>query len=81
MLRSFARVASALPNPRLSRFEDTQITWRELDNSFDRVHGKFDEIQALMNVQFNELSKKLAEGNQKLDLILLHITEQHNSYQ
>jgi hypothetical protein len=93
-LRSLDFPEERLRQRRISRLEDTQTTWRELDKSFvgrsrsvserrpafgNLVHDKFDEIHARMNVQFGELSKKLAEGNQKLDLILLHITGQGNS--
>jgi hypothetical protein len=82
-LRSFAR--------RISRLEDTQVTWRELNNSFvgrrpafgNRVHDKIDALKEEMNARFdrldNSIDRLFGEQNQKLDIILRHILAQGNS--
>ena len=70
-LRSFDR--------RLSRLEDTQVTWRELNNSFDRVYEEIDALEGQMNKRFDEQGQKLDEQNRKIDIILRHITGQGNS--
>jgi hypothetical protein len=74
-LRSFDR--------RLSRLEDTQVTWRELNNSFNRVYDEIDALEGQMNARFdrleNSVNQKLDEQNQKIDIILRHITGQGNS--
>jgi hypothetical protein len=70
-LRSFDR--------RLSRLEDTQVTWRELNTSFDRVYDEIDALEAQMNLRFDEQSQKLDEQNRKIDIILRHITGEGNS--
>lgn len=74
-LRSFDR--------RLSRLEDTQVTWRELNNSFNRVYEEIDALEEQMNARFdrleNSVNQKFDEQNQKIDIILRHITGQGNS--
>jgi predicted ATP-dependent Lon-type protease len=77
-LRSFVRVASALPNRRISRLEDTQVTWRELNGAFDRVYEEIDELKVEMNQRFDAQDAKIdnlgIELNGKLDLILRRLT-------
>ena len=63
---------------RLSRLEDTQVTWREVNNSFDRVYDKLDELRDRMNKRFDEQGQKLDEQSRKSDIILRHITGQGN---
>jgi hypothetical protein len=74
-LRSFDR--------RISRLEDTQVTWGEINNSFDRVHDKIGALKEEMNARFdcldNSIDRMFGEQNQKLDIILRHILAQGNS--
>jgi hypothetical protein len=51
-LRSFDFPEERLRQRRISRLEDTQVTWRELNNSFDRVHDKIDALKEEMNARF-----------------------------
>ncbi len=64
---------------RVSRLEDTQVTWRELNDSFNRVYDEIDALAENMNRRFDEQSQKLDEQNRKIDVILRHITGQGNS--
>jgi hypothetical protein len=64
---------------RVSRLEDTQVTWRELNDSFNRVYEEIDALEENMNRRFDEQSQKLDEQNRKIDIILRHITGQTNS--
>ena len=64
---------------RVSRLEDTQVTWRELNDSFNRVYDEIDALEENMNRRFDEQSQKLDEQNRKIDIILRHITGQTNS--
>jgi chromosome segregation ATPase len=66
---------------RVSRLEDTQVTWRELNDSFNRVYDEIDALEDQMNRRFDEQSQKLDEQtqkideqNRKIDIILGHIT-------
>jgi predicted RNase H-like nuclease (RuvC/YqgF family) len=59
---------------RVSRLEDTQVTWRELNDSFNRVYDEIDALEDQMNRRFDEQSQKLDEQNRKIDIILRHIT-------
>jgi CHASE3 domain sensor protein len=74
-LRSFDR--------RISRLEDTQVTWRELNDAFDRVYEEIDELKVEMNQRFDTQDAKIdslgTELNGKIDTILRHITGQGNS--
>ncbi len=70
-LRSFDR--------RISRLEDTQVTWRELNDAFDRVYEEIDELKVEMNQGFDRVEKQVREVNGKIDVILRHITGQGNS--
>jgi chromosome segregation ATPase len=71
---------------RVSRLEDTQLTWRELNDSFNRVYDEIDALEENMNRRFDEQSQKLDaqtqkidEQNRKIDVILRHITGQGNA--
>jgi uncharacterized protein (UPF0335 family) len=70
-LRSFDR--------RISRLEDTQVTWRELNDAFDRVYEEIDELKVEMNQRFDRVESEVREVNGKIDTILRHITGQGNS--
>jgi uncharacterized protein (UPF0335 family) len=70
-LRSFDR--------RISRLEDTQVTWRELNDAFDRVYEEIDELKVEMNQRFDRLENDVRDVNGKIDTILRHITGQGNS--
>ena len=77
-LRSFDR--------RISRLEDTQVTWRELNDAFvdpwsafgNRVYEEIDELKVEMNQRFDAQDAKIdnlgIELNGKLDLILRRLT-------
>ncbi len=75
---------------RVSRLEDTQVTWRELNDSFNRVYEeidvveeqidrRFDTLETSMNQRFDQLEGEVRELNGKLDIIMRHITGQGNS--
>jgi hypothetical protein len=74
LIRSLRRL-----DRRVSRLEDTQVTWRELNDSFNRVYDEIDALEENMNRRFDEQSQKLDEQNRKIDAILRHITGQGNS--
>jgi hypothetical protein len=74
LIRSLRRL-----DRRVSRLEDTQVTWRELNDSFNRVYDEIDALEENMNRRFDEQSQKLDEQTQKIDIILRHITGQSNS--
>lgn len=61
-------------NRRIERLEDTQITSRELNRGFDKVYEEIDYLEDkidLLQSEFNDFRK---ETNNKLDMILKHIT-------
>ncbi len=74
LIRSIRRL-----DRRVSRLEDPQVTWRELNDSFNRVYDEIDALEENMNRRFDEQSQKLDEQNRKIDVILRHITGQGNS--
>ncbi|PSB02582.1 hypothetical protein [Merismopedia glauca] len=79
-------------NRRISRLEDTQVTWGELNDSFDRVYEEIDDLQAEMNERFDRLEGRFdrlegrfdrlegrfAELERKFDIVMRHITGQGN---
>lgn len=74
-LRSFDR--------RLSRLEDTQVTWRELNDAFDRVYEEIDGLKVEMNQRFDRLEGRFdrlegrfVELERKFDIVMRHITGQ-----
>jgi predicted nuclease with TOPRIM domain len=83
-LRSFDR--------RISRLEDTQVTWRELNDSFDRVYEEIDALNIEMNQRFDRLEERFnglegrfdrlegrfVELERKFDIVMRHITGQGN---
>ena len=77
-LRSFDR--------RISRLEDTQVTWRELNDAFDRVYEEIDEVKVQVNTleislnqRFDRVDGQLESLNTKFDIVMQHITGQGNS--
>ena len=76
---------------RISRLEDTQVTWRELNTSFvgrrpafgNRVYDEIDALEAQVNLRFdelkNEMNQRFDSQDAKIDIILRHITGQGNS--
>jgi predicted nuclease with TOPRIM domain len=75
---------------RVSKLEDTQVTWRELNDSFNRVYEeidiveeqidrRFDTLETFMNQRFDRLEGEVRELNGKFDIIMRHITGQSNS--
>jgi predicted ATP-dependent Lon-type protease len=77
-LRSFDFPEERLRQRRISRLEDTQVTWRELNDAFDRVYEEIDELKVEMNQRFDAQDNKIdnlgIELNGKLDLILRRLT-------
>jgi predicted nuclease with TOPRIM domain len=76
---------------RVSRLEDTQLTWRELNDSFNRVYEeidvledqidrRFDTLETSMNQRFDRLEGEVRELNGNFDIIMRHITGQVNYY-
>jgi predicted nuclease with TOPRIM domain len=85
LIRSIRRL-----DRRVSRLEDTQLTWRELNDSFNRVYDeidtledqidrRFDTLETSMNQRFDRLEGEVRELNGKFDIIMRHITGQGNS--
>jgi predicted nuclease with TOPRIM domain len=85
LIRSLRRL-----DRRVSRLEDTQVTWRELNDSFNRVYEeidvveeqidrRFDTLETSMNQRFDSLTGEVRELNAKFDIIMRHITGQGNS--
>ena len=61
-------------NRRTERLEDTQVTNRELNRGFDKVYEEIDYLEDkidLLRSDFNDFRK---ETNNKLDMILSHLT-------
>ena len=61
-------------NRRIERLEDTQVTNRELNRGFDKVYEEIDYLEDkidLLRSDFNDFRK---ETNNKLDMILSHLT-------
>ena len=90
-LRSFDFPEERLRQRRISRLEDTQVTWRELNDAFvdpwsafgNRVYEEIDELKVGMNQRFDAQDAKIdnlgTKLNGKIDIILRHITGQGNS--
>jgi prefoldin subunit 5 len=71
---------------RISRLEDTQVTWRELNSAFTRVDDQINELKTEMNQRFDDVNQRLDNMNQrfdsldaKFDLIMRRITGESNS--
>jgi len=58
-LRSFDR--------RISRLEDTQVTWRELNDAFDRVYEEIDELKVEMNQRFAQVEARFDQLEARFD--------------
>ncbi|GAL92465.1 hypothetical protein N44_01023 [Microcystis aeruginosa NIES-44] len=61
-------------NRRLERLEDTQVTGRELNRSFDRIYDEIDHLEDKVDRLQSNFEEFRDEINQKLDTILQHIT-------
>ncbi|CCH94703.1 conserved hypothetical protein [Microcystis aeruginosa PCC 9432] len=61
-------------NRRLERLEDTQVTGRELNRSFDRIYEEIDHLEDKVDRLQSNFEEFRDEINQKLDTILQHIT-------
>ena len=63
---------------RVSRLEDTQPTWRELNESFEQVYEEIDALEAQINLRFDALETNIhnefASLNTKFDLIMRRLT-------
>jgi predicted nuclease with TOPRIM domain len=55
---------------RISRLEDTQVTWRELNSAFNRIDDQFAQV----NQRFDEVNQRLDSLDAKFDVIMKHIT-------
>ena len=58
----------------LERLEDTQVTGRELNRSFDRIYEEIDHLEDKVDRLQSNFEEFRDEINQKLDTILQHIT-------
>jgi predicted nucleic acid-binding Zn-ribbon protein len=68
-------------NRRLTRLEDSQITGRELKESFGRVYDEIDALESQidrrfdsMDGRFDRLEGEVRELNGKIETILRYIT-------
>ena len=63
---------------RVSRLEDTQVTHRELNESFDRVYDEMDALEAQIDRRFDalqtEMRQEFASLNTKFDLIMCRLS-------
>jgi hypothetical protein len=69
-LRSFDR--------RISRLEDTQVTWRELNDAFDRVYEEIDELKVEMRQRFDAQDARLDSLDAKIDIIIRRLSGEGN---
>lgn len=67
---------------RISRLEDTQVTWRELNESFDRVYDEIDDLKAEMNQRFDRMeaanSERFDSIDSKFGIIIRRLTGESN---
>jgi hypothetical protein len=61
---------------RLTRLEETQLTGKEINLSFDRVYEEIDALEDQMNARFDQLENSM---NAKLDAIMQRLTGLSNS--
>jgi predicted nucleic acid-binding Zn-ribbon protein len=68
-------------NRRLTRLEDSQVTGRELKESFGRVYDEIDALEAQIDRRFDSiegrfdrLESEVRELNGKIETILRYIT-------
>ena len=77
-------------NRRITRLEDSQITGRELKESFGRVYDEIDGLEDLMNQRLDlieqrfdrldgEIAEMRSELNGKFDTIMGYLTGMQNS--
>jgi archaellum component FlaC len=62
---------------RIQRPEDTQVTGRELNQSFEHIYQKIDEIDIRIDrleAKVYNLQTEVSAVNQKVDIIMYHIT-------
>lgn len=71
---------------RISRLEDTQVTWRELNSAFNRVDDQINELKVEINQRFDDVNQRLDNIDRrfdsldaKFDIIMRHITGEGNS--
>lgn len=68
---------------RLTRLEETQLTGKEINLSFDRVYEKIDALEDQMNARFDRLENSVAElkseMNGKFDAIMQRLTGLNNT--
>lgn len=62
---------------RIQRLEDTQVTGRELNQSFEQVYQEIDELDTKIDRledKVDNLQTEASAINQKVDIIMRHIT-------
>ncbi|PSB03042.1 hypothetical protein [Merismopedia glauca] len=59
---------------RISRLEDAQVTWRELNGAFNRVYEDIDGLKVDVNQRFDRLEGRFVELERKFDIVMQHIT-------
>jgi chromosome segregation ATPase len=68
---------------RVSRLEDTQVTYRELNESFERVYEEIDVLEEQIDRRFNTLETMMNQRFDSLDskfnIIMSHLTGEGNS--
>ena len=62
---------------RISRLEDTQVTWRELSSAFNRVDDQINQLKSEINQRFDATDARLDRLEAKFDIIMQHITGQN----
>jgi hypothetical protein len=69
-------------NRRLTRLEDSQVTGRELSESFGRVYDEIDALEDQINQRFDNLEARLDLRfdtlDAKFEVIMRHLTGQGN---
>ena len=70
-------------NRRVTRLEDSQLTGRELNDSFGRVYDEIDALEDQINQRFDALetavNQRFNSLDAKFDIIMRHITGEGNA--
>jgi hypothetical protein len=62
-------------NRRLTRLEDSQVTGRELKESFGRVYDDIDDLELYMGQRFDVMEQKFSGLEQRFDRLEIEVRE------
>ncbi len=60
---------------RLTRLEDSQVTGRELKESFGRVYDDIDDLELYMGQRFDVMEQKFSGLEQRFDRLEIEVRE------